>query len=73
MSMSCDRLYIFMREHLTFLTVTQTPGQWFGFKPLGEGTTGPVNLYGYLKGFRNDTRKCLFCVIEFSQLFVKKV
>jgi hypothetical protein len=49
-----ERLYIFMREHLTFRTVTQTPGQWFGFMPLGEGTTGPVALYGYLKGFRNE-------------------
>ena len=73
MSISCERLYIFMREHLTFRTVTQTPGQWFGFMPLGEGTRGPVDLYGYLKGFRNDTRKCLSCVIEFSQLFCKKV
>jgi hypothetical protein len=62
-----------MREHLTFRTVTQTPGQWFGFMPLGEDTTGPVDLYGCLKGFRNDTRKCLSCVIEFSQLFFSKL
>jgi hypothetical protein len=36
-------------------SVTRSPGQWLGFKPLGTGTTAPVYFLKYTKGFKNDT------------------
>ena len=51
-------------------SVTRSPGQWLGLKPLGTGTTAPVYFLKYTEGFKNDRHKYLMCERVFASIYI---